>query len=41
MLDKWGAEFEGRSILISSAERDLLLQAGAEEAIPDYWFDCD
>jgi hypothetical protein len=41
LLDKWGAKFEDRTVLISSAERELLLQAGAEDQIPYCWFDCD
>jgi hypothetical protein len=30
---------DGCSLLISEPERDLLLAAGAEEIIPDDWWD--
>jgi len=40
MMNMWGAEtMDGRSLLISEPERDLLLAAGAEESIPDDWWD--
>jgi hypothetical protein len=39
MMNMWGAEAGGNSLLISELERDLLLAAGAEESIPDDWWD--
>ena len=39
MMNMWGAEAGGNSLLISESERDLLLAAGAEESIPDDWWD--
>lgn len=39
--DSWSASFEGRSMLINRAERDLLQVAGAEFALPRYWDRCE
>ena len=39
MMNMWGAEAGGNSLLISEPERDLLLAAGAEESLPDDWWD--
>lgn len=41
MVDKWSADFNGASLLISSGECKLLQDEGAEIEIPDFWCDCD
>jgi hypothetical protein len=40
IMYRWEAKtMDGCSLLISEPERDLLLAAGAEETIPDDWWD--
>lgn len=41
MQDKWSADVGGRGILLSKAEPETLLGAGAEDKLPEHWYPCE